>query len=168
MRIIERKRRGLLPVSVARGVCILMACGIGLTTRAGANESEQLEQAIEGELEGRAYRWVEVSVEGSVGILEGRVPDMWARHEAVRQAQRVEGVAEIRDLLVVPAEESDTVVAEAVAKAIRRYPHYTLWDHVTGRVVDGVVFLEGFVTPDRRKARALFERGRAGEGCTRY
>ena len=140
------------------GTCMVLISSIGIMVSAGENDSQRLEREIERTLQGRAYRWIEVSVEGSVGTLRGRVPDMWARNQAVQRTQRVKGVTEITDLLVVPKGENDAVVAEAIERAIRRYPHYTLWDHVTGRVVDGVVFLEGYVTPDRKKAGALFER----------
>ncbi len=158
MRRRYRSRVELRPTSVMIGIFMLLISGIGLTVNAGENDSEQLQREIERRLQGRAYRWIEVSVDGSVGTLEGGVPDMWARNQAVQRAQRVKGLTKINDLLIVPKGESDAVVAEAIATAIRRYPHYTLWDHVTGRVVNGVVFLEGYVTPDRRKATALFER----------
>ena len=60
--------------------------------------------------------------------------------------------------LELPEAEDDNDIAEDVAKAIQRYPHYTIWDHITGRVNGGKVFLGGWVTPDRQKANDLFER----------
>lgn len=158
MRRTCRNNVGPGSIGLVSGVFIILIGSLGLMAISEGADSEQIERAIERELQGREHRWVEVSVEGSVVTLNGRVPDMWARNQAVERSRGVKGVTEIRELLVVPEGESDFVVAEAVEMAIQRYPHYTLWDHVTGRVEDGVVFLEGYVTPERNKAHALFRR----------
>ena len=49
-------------------------------------------------------------------------------------------------------------MAQDVARAIQRYPHYTVWDHIEGSVNEGVVLLSGSVAPDQDKARDIFER----------
>ena len=54
--------------------------------------------------------------------------------------------------------EEDQRIADEVGKAIDRYPFYTIWDEIAGRVDNGIVTLSGRVTPGRDKARELSER----------
>ena len=52
----------------------------------------------------------------------------------------------------------DQRIADDVGTAIDRYPFYTIWDEIGGRVDNGIVTLSGRVAPGRDKARELFER----------
>ena len=60
--------------------------------------------------------------------------------------------------LEIPAAEDDAHLAEAVARTLQRYAHFTIWDYLAGRITQGVVTLTGRVTPDRDKAGEIFER----------
>ncbi len=120
--------------------------------------AQQLERDVKKALRGRDFRWVEISIEGSKATLVGQVQDFWAKDQAVRQALDVDGIETVVSELKLPERESDNEIAQDIDKVIQRYAHYTIWDHIIGRVNDGKVFLEGRVTPDRNKVDELFER----------
>ena len=90
--------------------------------------------------------------------LSGRVPTFWVKDQAIKRTLAVEGVETVVSELEIPVVEDDNDVAQDVGRAIQRYPHYTIWDHIDGRINKGVVFLSGRVTPDRDKASDIFER----------
>ena len=124
---------------------------------AGQN-AQQLEREVQDKLGGRDLRDIKVSVEGSEATLSGRVPHFWAKDQALKRALDVDGIETVASELELPGDETDTDIAEAVGKAIQRYPHHTMWDYITARVDEGKVFLGGWVTPDRDKSGELFER----------
>ena len=125
---------------------------------AGDRSSEQLKQAVERRLrEDPALRGLEVSVARNDVTLAGTVPSLWDKNEAQRRALGTLGVGNVVSEIDVPVGE-DQRIADEVGKAIDRYPFYTIWDEIGGRVDDGVVTLSGRVTPGRDKARELFER----------
>ena len=125
---------------------------------AGDRSSEQLEQAVERRLrEDRALHGLEVSVAGNDVTLAGTVQSLWDKNEAQRRALDTLGVGNVVSEIDVPVGE-DQRIADEVGKAIYRYPFYTIWDEIGGRVDNGVVTLSGRVTPGRDKARELFER----------
>ena len=106
----------------------------------------------------RDLRDVEVSVEGDVVTLRGRLATFWAKDQAVRRTLAVEGVESAVIDLEIPPAEDDTVLALDVARAIQGYTYYTVWDRIDGSVNGGVVWLSGRVTPDRDKIGDIFER----------
>ena len=118
----------------------------------------QLEREVKDELGGRDLKNVEVAVQGSEATLSGRVPHYWAKHQAIKRALEVKGIETVASELELPTGESDADIAEAVAKEIQRYPHYTQWNDITANVNQGEVRLGGWVTPDRDKAAELFEK----------
>ena len=122
-------------------------------------EASQIQQGVQRALSGeRDLRPIEVSVEGNEVTLRGRVPTFWAKSEAIRKALDVRGVETVASELEILAVEDDNELAQEVARAILRYPYYTMWDYIGGVVNRGVVTLTGSVTPDRDKAGAVFER----------
>ena len=125
---------------------------------AEAGQATELQRQVKDAMRGRDLRRVEVAVEGAEAILSGSVPHFWAKDQAIKRALEVEGIETVASELELPEAEDDNDIAEDVAKAIQRYPHYTIWDHITGRVNGGKVFLGGWVTPDRQKANDLFKR----------
>ena len=142
--------------------CVVLSCPPA-AARAAAGGAGQPGQALEREvreaLRGeRDLRRLEVSVQGSEATLTGIVPNFWAKHQAIERALGVDGIETVASELELPEPEDDNDLAEEIAKAVQRYPHYTIWDHVTGRVQEGAVVLGGWVTPDRRKGAELFER----------
>ncbi len=58
----------------------------------------------------------------------------------------VDGVDVVEDRLEIAFAESDKALGEAVAKAVLRYPFFTIYDDVNVAVDDGNVFLTGRVT----------------------
>ena len=125
---------------------------------AGDRSSEQLRQAVERRLrEDRALRGLEVSVARNEVTVTGSVQSLWEKNEARRRALDTRGVGSVVSEIDVPVGD-DQRIADEVGKAIGRYPYYTIWDQIGGRVDNGVVTLSGRVTPGRDKARELFER----------
>ena len=134
-------------------------CATGPSAEDAVNQTaQQLERDVKKALRGSDFRWVEISIEGSKATLVGQVPDFLAKDQAVRQALDVDGIETVVSELKLPERESDNEIAQDIDKAIQRYAYHTIWDHITGRVNDGKVSLEGRVTPDRNKVDELFER----------
>ncbi len=94
---------------------------------------------------------VTLTMTGAVVTLAGEAPSLYTRGQAIDIARRTGGVESVVNDVIVPAAESDQAIAEGLVRALRAYPHLTIWDHVDGVVDNGVVTLEGLVTPDRDK-----------------
>ena len=106
----------------------------------------------------RDLRHIEVSVDGSEATLTGIVESFWDKHRAITRALDVDGIETVASELELPERESDNDIAEELSRQVQRYPHYTIWDFINGRVENGNVVIGGFVTPDRDKSGDLFER----------
>jgi hyperosmotically inducible protein len=89
---------------------------------------------------------VTVTVSNQVVTLSGPVPSLRAKNEAIARARKTGDVRSVVSEISVTKAESDDVVANQVAKELRRYVYYTVYDDVNGRVRDGVVTLTGEVT----------------------
>ena len=142
---------------------IAVAVPLALPLSGRADEAGQTAGQIEREVRDalrreRDLRGIEISVQASEVTLSGRVPTFWAKDQAIKRTLAVEGVETVVSELEIPVVEDDNDVAQDVARAIQRYPHYTLWDHIDGSINKGVVSLSGRVTPDRDKANDIFER----------
>ncbi len=87
-----------------------------------------------------------VSVAQGVVTLRGTVPHVWARDRAVKLAMEVAGVQAVESELDIAFEESDKKLGENVAKEIRRYVFFTIYDDVNIGVGEGIVTLTGRVT----------------------
>jgi len=87
-----------------------------------------------------------VSVAQGVVTLRGTVPHVWARDRAVKLAMEVAGVQAVDSELDIAFEESDKKLGENVAKEIRRYVFFTIYDDVNIGVGEGIVTLTGRVT----------------------
>ena len=130
----------------------------GPVAGAGNQSAERLRQAVERRLrEGRELRGLEVAVAGNDVTLTGSVQSLWEKNEAQRRALDTRGVGNVVSGIDVAVGE-DQRIADEVGNAIDRYPFYTIWDEIGGRVDNGIVTLSGRVTPGRDKARELFER----------
>ena len=125
---------------------------------AGNQSSERLKQAVERRLRGgRALHGLEVSVARNDVTLTGSVQSLWEKNEAQRRALDTRGVGNVVSEIDVAVGE-DQRIADEVGTVIDRYPFYTIWDEIGGRVDNGIVTLSGRVTPGRDKAGELFER----------
>tara|TARA_B100001123_G_scaffold143427_3_gene166761 strand:- start:5136 stop:5852 length:717 start_codon:yes stop_codon:yes gene_type:complete len=101
---------------------------------------------------------VAVALAGSEVTLTGPVATFWDKNEAINRTLALDGVETVASELTIPGAEDDAGIAEEVVEAIRTYRFITIWDYVGGGVIDGVVTLNGTVTPDRDKSGDLFER----------
>jgi len=125
----------------------------------GAQENPNLQQAVTAELgEDRSLRRLTVSVEGDQITLSGEVRTFWEKNEALRRTFDVEGVGTVVSEIDVPVADDENDLAQDVVEAIQKYAHYRMWDYLEGGIENGVVALYGQVTPERNKARELFER----------
>jgi hypothetical protein len=75
--------------------------------------------------------------------LSGTVRSLWAKAEAIDEAQEVADVKEVVSALIVMRGESDHVVGEAVAAKLRRYVFFTIFDDADVEVNEGVAVLTG-------------------------
>ncbi|MGH9196818.1 MAG: BON domain-containing protein, partial [Acidimicrobiia bacterium] len=89
---------------------------------------------------------VQVRVQNGVVTLTGTVPSAWAKKEIIDKARRVDDVQSVVSELSVRTAESDRSIGEQVAKNIRRYVFYSIFDDVEIRVNNGIVTLTGRVT----------------------
>ena len=101
---------------------------------------------------------VTVTVAGTEATLAGSVPTLWDKTEAIGRTLALPLVETVASELTIPEVEDDDEIARGVGRAIRNYRYITIWDYVGGGVENGVVTLNGAVTPDRDKPAELFER----------
>ncbi len=139
---------------------ILSFCSApGITSVVNAQSGANLQQAVLTELrEDRSLRKLTVSVEGDQVTLTGEVRTFWEKNEALRRTFDVDGVDTVASEIDVPIADDQNDLAKEVVEAIQKYAHYRMWDHIEGGLENGVVALYGQVTPERNKARELFER----------
>ena len=139
-------------------VTVALAQTMTLPALAGQAAS-QIEREVERTLgDDQDLRQIDVSVAGSEVTLGGDVPHLLAKNRAIERTLGVDGVETVVSELTLPEEEEDGALAKQVEQAVNRYAHYTIWDHIDGRINDGVVTLFGSVTPDRDKKGDLYER----------
>ncbi len=95
---------------------------------------------------------VQVSVEDQVVVLEGSVRSLAEKKRAEREANRVMDVLRVENKLVIEAaDRSDQQIADGVARAIRRFVFYDIFDWIDGEVRQGTVTLRGWVREPWRK-----------------
>ena len=138
---------GLMTLLVAPGVAI------------GAVD-ETLQREVERRLSKKdaiAAR-VDVTVVGDEVTLDGTVATLWEKEWAIDRAKDTKGVAHVMSNLLIGRPETDAELAGAVGNAIVRYPYYTVFDYVSATVMNGVVTLNGVVTPRPDKPADLYER----------
>ena len=139
----------------AAAALVLLGAGAAPAAQTDAALARAVEDALDDE---RALRRLEVSAAGGEVTLSGALRNFWEKSEALRIAFDVEGVETVASEIEIPEAEDDQELANDVGREISRYPFYTIWDVIEGRVDNGVVRLRGLVTPLRDKAGELFER----------
>ena len=141
-------------------VCSLLVAG-GLAAEAApapAQPAERLEREVREALRrDRGLRRLEVAANGSEVTLVGGLDTFWLKSEAIRRALDVDGVETVVSEITLP-EGSDRGLVDDVSRAVRRYPHYTVFDYIDGRIENGVVTLTGRTTSERDKPAEVFER----------
>ena len=146
--------RSLLQIALVFAL-IASASAVGLA-QSGTAQRDVVARALAGE---RDFRNIEVSLDADGRVLlTGDLPVLWVKLRAIKRALEAAGGLEIVSELTVPEAESDEALAEAVAKVIQRYAHYTVFDYISGSINDGVVMLSGKVTAVPDKAADLTER----------
>jgi hyperosmotically inducible protein len=122
---------------------------VALTTSVASADTggdAAIRAAIEEKLDSKDLRGPAVEVRDGVVTLTGRSRSVWAKTRAVELSMEMEGVAAVEDRLEIARGESDQKVAEEVAKAVNRYPHFTIYDDVSLQIENGAVTLLGRVT----------------------
>jgi hyperosmotically inducible protein len=139
------KRSRLVSIAV-------LALVLGCISWASADirlDDEAIRAAVEQKLDHKDIRnggGPRVDVENGVVTLEGNVKSLWARNEAVKRAMEIDDVVAVEDKLEIAFGESDEKVAEEIAKKVRSYPFYSIFDDVNLGIQEGRVVLEGRVT----------------------
>jgi hyperosmotically inducible protein len=91
-----------------------------------------------------------VAVTGGVISLSGTVYSLWLKEETINRALKVPGRTELQSNLTIPRAESDEKLAAEVVKRITGYDRFTVYDDFQGRVKNGVVFISGAVTEEKK------------------
>ena len=142
---------------------MLWAAGV-MPSNAMPGAAGDLQREVEQRLEREASigalvrtHTLEVVVRDAEVILKGSVSTLWEKEWAVERARDTAGVTSVISELRVVEPESDAVLVTAAGQAIARYPHYTVFDYVTGSIANAVVTLRGEVTPQQDKTGDLYE-----------
>jgi hyperosmotically inducible protein len=106
----------------------------------------QIKAQIEERLDKKDISRVAVGVNGGNVSLSGTVTNAWEKQTALEQAMKVKNVVGVENDLKVRSAEDDTVVASEIAKKVRRYTRYTIFDDINIQVDNGVATLTGRVT----------------------
>ena len=91
-----------------------------------------------------------VTVSGGVIMLSGTVSSLWLKEETINRALKVPGRTELQSDLTIPRAESDEKLAAEVVKRITGYDRFTVYDDFQGRVKNGVVYISGAVTEEKK------------------
>ena len=102
-------------------------------------------------LEGR----VTVEVQDGVVTLSGKLPNLWAKREAIRRALKAEHIRSLVSDLTIALAEDDATLARRVGERIRSYERYSVYDYVDGRVGNGIVSLTGAVSAPEKLSNIL-------------
>src|ERR1051325_5061886 len=149
MRWVRREIMRLLPSIVAASYLLLPSSGLA-APQSGSRPSadSQIKAEVQRRVAGLDLgpNRVTVTVEDGTVTLSGTVPSLWVKQEAITRARKITNVKFVVSDLSVASAESDTKLAGELGDKIRRYPLYSVFDDIEGRVKDGVVTLSGFVT----------------------
>jgi len=132
----------------------LPAAILGMALAAGPARAEtraplsdaRVQAVVEHALVDRDIEGVTVAASGGNVTLTGVVPNAWGRSEAEWIALGARDVKSVENRLTVARGESDDAVAREVARQVRRYVLYSVFDDVSVGVQDGQVTLTGEVT----------------------
>ena len=104
------------------------------------------DRALRDALARRLAEGIRVEVTDGVVTLEGMARSVWDKRDAIERATETDGVVAVEDKIEIARGESDEQVAEEIAKAVRRYVFFTIYDDVSVAVDEGNVSLTGRVT----------------------
>ena len=142
--VMQQKTRALL-------VVILLAAAVGV---AAAASDAELTRNIQRQLSNLDYgsRRPVIAVVDGVVTMSGTVTSLWLKEESINRALKVPGIASlVSELTIVKAESDEKLVIEVTDK-VQHYSQLTLYDDIQGRVRNGIVYLNGSVTEEKKQA----------------
>jgi hyperosmotically inducible protein len=128
-------------MAIGRTLFLLLTLGA-----AASADDDRIRATIEEKLDSKDLRGPAVDVRDGVVTLTGKTRSAWAKTRALELSIAAEGVTAVEDHLEIARAESDEKLAAEVAKAVNRYPYFTIYDDVSLGVEDGAVTLLGRVT----------------------
>lgn len=146
MNLLNRKRIG----SVGAAAALLLA-SLGAAT-AGAAASQRPDDTIRAMIEHRLAEHhlnkngaIQVAVNEHQVTLTGTVETLAQKEKAEEQARAVDDAIQVNNQLTVQVPDvTDRQIADNVAKAIRSYVFYNIYDWIEGNVQDGSLTLSGY------------------------
>jgi osmotically-inducible protein OsmY len=132
----------------------VLGASVNLPVSAAGPSDSQINAEVHRQLArlDRVAAHLTVDVRNGVVMLSGDVATLWIKEEAIRRSLKIDGVQSLEADLVIPRAENDAALGREVAKRIREYDRYTVYDSLEGRVRDGRVLLAGAVTEDKKSA----------------
>ena len=154
--MLTKLTEGMHKKTVLLIVMILLAAAVPAAAQTADTE---LTRNIQKQLSGLDYgsRRPVVSVSGGVVTITGTVVSLWLKEETIKRALKVTGIGELVSELMIAKAESDEKLAMEVVDKIQHYDLFTVYDDFQGNVKNGVVFLRGAVT-DEKKLDDVIER----------
>jgi len=133
---------------------VALFVGFHLPLGAAGPSDSQIKAEVQRQLArvDRSAERLTLDVKNGVVMLSGEAGTLWTKEEAVRRALKVDGVKSLEADVTIPGAENDEALSREIAKRIRDYDLYTVYDNIEGRVHDGRVRLEGAVTEDKKSA----------------
>ena len=147
-----KNRLGMAVVTILTAA--ILGAPYSLPVSAAGPSDSQIKAEVHRQLErlDRSAARLTVEVRNGVVMLSGDAGTLWIKEEAIRRSLKVDGVQSLEADVVIPRAENDAALGREVAKRIRDYDLYTVYDNLEGRVRDGRVLLEGAVTEDKKSA----------------
>lgn len=134
------------PVLWGLVAAVLLAGPVAAARQHSPLTDQQIQSQVEHLLSEKPVASVAVDVRNRVVTLTGVVASAWAKNEAVEQARGIHDVESVVSQITIARGESDQATGDEIAKRVRRYVFYTIFDDVSGTVSDGKVTLRGRVT----------------------
>jgi len=132
-------------MTIGRTLLVILALASWVSA-ADTDKDAAIRAELEEKLDSKDLRGPAVEVREGVVTLTGQSRSGWAKTRAVELSISTEGVTAVEDRLEIARGESDQKVAEEVAKAVNRYPYFTIYDDVGLQIENGAVTLQGRVT----------------------
>ncbi len=130
---------------------VVLLLALAAVSGAAPNDAE-LTRNISRQLSNLDYgsRRPVVSVKDGVVTISGMVDSLWLKEQTIGRVLKVPGVTSVMSDLMITKAESDAKLAEQVVDKVTHYDLFTVYDDFQGRVRDGVVYLAGAVTEDKK------------------
>lgn len=94
-----------------------------------------------------------VEIEGSTATLTGKARNVFVQRKAVELLLEQEGIETVETEVEIAEAESEQALGQEIAKQLRQYPQFTVFDDAGAIVKNGSVVLLGFVTDPFKKQR---------------